>query len=48
MAGTPLIESAIALLKPFKAEVLILTEPLLPCTIEMEPDDEAMLKLGVT
>jgi len=45
-AGSPPIDSATALLNPFKAEVLILTEPLFPCRIETEFGETEILKLG--
>jgi hypothetical protein len=45
-AGVPLTDSATALLNPFSAEVLIVTEPLLPCCTEAEVGEAEMLKLG--
>jgi hypothetical protein len=45
-AGSPLTDNATALLNPFRAEVLIDNEPLLPCCTETEPGDATMLKLG--
>jgi hypothetical protein len=45
-AGRPLTDSATPLLNPLRAEVLIDTEPLLPCCTESELGDAAMLKLG--
>jgi len=45
-AGRPLTDNVTSLLKPFKAEVLIDTEPLFPCCTESELGDAAMLKLG--
>ncbi len=45
-AGRPLTDSATALLKPFKADVLMVTEPLFPCGIETEFGEAEMLKLG--
>ena len=45
-AGRPLTDSATALLKPFKADVLMVTEPLLPCGIDTEFGEAEMLKLG--
>jgi hypothetical protein len=45
-AGRPLIDKATALLNPFRAEVLIVTEPLFPCCTETEFGEAEMLKLG--
>ena len=45
-AGRPLTESATELLNPNRAEVLIVTEPLLPCSTESELGEAEMLKLG--
>jgi len=45
-AGRPLTDSATALLNPFKAEVLTVTEPLFPCWIETEFGEVEMLKLA--
>ena len=45
-AGRPVTENAIALLNPFSAEVLMVTEPLLPCSTETEVGEAEMLKLG--
>jgi hypothetical protein len=46
-AGRPVTESPTALLKPFSAEVLMLTEPLLPCCIESEVGEAEILKVGM-
>ena len=45
-AGRPLTDSETELLNPFSAEVLIVTEPLLPCCTESEVGEAETLNVG--